>query len=196
MHSDLREHDCHQENDGATAPRTRQSAALLSVCLGFFVIQLDVTIVNVALPAIQQEIGGSLAGLQWGVGAYPLGLASILLTAGSTADRVGARKVFTLGLAAFALGSAACAAAPALGVLVAARAVQGLGASAMLPCSLALLVHQFPDPRARARALGVWGGLGSVGGALGPVAGGALVATVGWRSIFLVNVPICLVTVL
>jgi DHA2 family methylenomycin A resistance protein-like MFS transporter len=170
-------------------------AALLSVCLGFFVIQLDVTIVNVALPAIQREIGGTLAGLQWVIDAYTLALASIMLTAGATADRVGARKIFTAGLTVFAVGSAACAAAPALGVLIAARAVQGLGASALLPCSLALLVHQFPDQKERARALGVWGGMGSVGVALGPVAGGALVAAVGWRSIFLVNVPICLLTV-
>jgi DHA2 family methylenomycin A resistance protein-like MFS transporter len=169
---------------------------LLSVCLGFFVIQLDVTIVNVALPAIQHQVGGSLTGLQWVIDAYTLALASIMLTAGATADRAGARKVFTAGLAVFAVGSAACAAAPALGVLIAARAVQGLGASALLPCSLALLVHQFPDPRARARALGVWGGMGSAGVALGPVAGGALVAAVGWRSIFLVNVPICLLTVI
>jgi len=95
----------------------------------------------------------------------------------------------------FAAGSAACAAAPSLGVLIAARVLQGLGASALLPCSLALLVHQFPDPRARARALGVWGGMGSLGVALGPVFGGALVAAAGWRSIFLVNVPICALTV-
>jgi MFS transporter, DHA2 family, methylenomycin A resistance protein len=100
-----------------------------------------------------------------------------------------------MGLAVFAVGSAACAAAPQLSVLIAARAVQGLGASALLPCSLALLVHQFPDPAARARALGVWGGMGSLGVALGPVAGGALVAAAGWRSIFLVNVPICAVTI-
>ncbi|HEX5302206.1 MAG TPA: MFS transporter [Streptosporangiaceae bacterium] len=195
MHSDLREHQSHQENVGAAPGRGRQAVALLSACLGFFVIQLDVTIVNVALPAIQREIGGTLAGLQWVIDAYTLALASIMLTAGATADRVGARKIFTAGLTVFAVGSAACAAAPALGVLIAARAVQGLGASALLPCSLALLVHQFPDPRARARALGVWGGMGSVGVALGPVAGGALVAAVGWRSIFLVNVPICLLTV-
>jgi DHA2 family methylenomycin A resistance protein-like MFS transporter len=196
MHSDLRERHSHQENDGAVPRRGRQAAALLSVCLGFFVIQLDVTIVNVALPAIQHRVGGSLAGLQWVIDAYTLALASIMLTAGATADRAGARKVFTAGLTVFAVGSAACAAAPALGVLIAARAVQGLGASALLPCSLALLVHQFPDPRARARALGVWGGMGSAGVALGPVAGGALVAAVGWRSIFLVNVPICLLTVI
>jgi DHA2 family methylenomycin A resistance protein-like MFS transporter len=153
-----------------------------------------VTIVNVALPSIQREIGGSLAGLQWVIDAYTLALASVMLTAGSAADRIGARRMFTAGLAVFAAGSAACAAAPALGVLIAARAVQGVGASALLPCSLALIVHQFPDPRARARALGVWGGMGSLGVALGPVLGGALVALTGWRAIFVVNVPVCALT--
>src|SRR5689334_5426579 len=195
MRSDLRERRSHQENDRAAPQRGRQAVALLSVCLGFFVIQLDVTIVNVALPAIQREIGGTLAGLQWVIDAYTLALASIMLTAGATADRAGARKIFTAGLTVFAIGSAACAAAPSLGVLIAARAVQGLGASALLPCSLALLVHQFPDQQERARALGVWGGMGSVGVALGPVAGGAVVAAVGWRSIFLVNVPVGRLTV-
>lgn len=168
---------------------------LISVCLGFFIIQLDVTIVNVALPAIQRQIGGSLGGLQWVIDAYTLGLAAVMLTAGSQADRVGARRVFTTGLVVFGVGSAACAASPTLGVLIAARAVQGLGASALLPCSLALIVHQFPDRRVRARALGVWGGMGSAGVALGPVVGGALVAVAGWRSIFLVNVPVCALTI-
>jgi DHA2 family methylenomycin A resistance protein-like MFS transporter len=199
MDSDLRDRTACRQAAASTpanpAGRGRATAALISVCLGFFAIQLDVTIVNVALPAIQRQIGGSLAGLQWVVDAYTLALASIMLTAGSAADRIGARKIFTLGLAAFAAGSAACAAAPALGVLVAARAVQGLGASAMLPCSLALIVHQFPEPSKRARALGVWGAMGSLGVALGPVAGGILVTLAGWRSIFLVNVPICLVTI-
>jgi MFS transporter, DHA2 family, methylenomycin A resistance protein len=176
------------ERDGGTI-------GLIAVCLGFFVIQLDVTIVNVALPAIQHAIGGSLGGLQWVIDAYTLALASVMLTAGSEADRTGARRVFTAGLTVFAVGSAACAAAPALGVLIAARAVQGLGASALLPCSLALIVHQFPDPPSRAKALGVWGGMGSLGVALGPVLGGALVAAAGWRSIFLVNVPVCALTI-
>jgi MFS transporter, DHA2 family, methylenomycin A resistance protein len=170
-------------------------AGLITVCLGFFVIQLDVTIVNVALPAIQHEIGGSLAGLQWVVDAYTLALASVMLTAGSEADRAGARRVFTAGLAVFGAGSAACAAAPTLGVLIAARAVQGLGAAALLPCSLALLVHQFPDARARARALGVWGGMGALGVALGPVIGGALVVLANWRLIFVINVPVCAATI-
>jgi MFS transporter, DHA2 family, methylenomycin A resistance protein len=168
--------------------------ALAAVCLGFFVIQLDVTIVNVALPTIQREIGGTVAGLQWVLDAYTLALASIMLTAGSAADRLGARRVFLAGLSAFAAGSAACAAAPDLGALVAARTVQGLGAAALLPCSLSLIVHQFPDRRARARALGVWGGMGSLGVALGPVVGGALIALWSWRGIFLVNVPVCALT--
>jgi len=169
--------------------------ALITVCLGFFVIQLDVTIVNVALPAIQRETGGPVTGLQWVVDAYTLALASVMLTAGSEADRAGARRVFTAGLAVFGAGSAACAAAPTLGVLIAARALQGLGASALLPCSLALLVHQFPDARARARALGVWGGMGSLGVALGPVIGGGIVALASWRLIFVINVPVCAATI-
>ena len=177
-------------------PRGRgASVALITVCLGFFVIQLDVTIVNVALPAIQREVGGSVAGLQWVVDAYTLALASVMLTAGSEADRAGARRLFTAGLAVFGAGSAACAAAPTLGVLIAARAAQGLGASALLPCSLALLVHQFPDPRSRAQALGVWGGMGSLGVALGPVIGGGIVALASWRLIFVINIPVCALTI-
>ena len=175
---------------GGGSPHAR-TVALAAICLGFFVIQLDVTIVNVALPTIQREIGGTVAGLQWVVDSYTLALASVMLTAGSMADRTGARRVYLIGLAGFAAGSAACALAPGLGVLIAARAVQGLGASALLPCSLALIVHRFPDRGARARALGVWGAMGSLGVALGPVVGGALIALAGWRAIFLVNIPVC-----
>jgi MFS transporter, DHA2 family, methylenomycin A resistance protein len=184
------------ETSNAFRAEPGKTAALVSVCLGFFVIQLDVTIVNVALPAIAHELGGSVGALQWIIDAYTLALASVMLTAGSLADRIGARRVFTAGLAVFCLGSAACAAAPSLGVLITARAVQGLGASALVPCSLALIVHQFPEPGERARALGVWGGIGSLGVAIGPVLGGTLVAVAGWRSIFLVNVPVCLLTVI
>jgi len=175
------------------SPRAR-TAALAAICLGFFVIQLDVTIVNVALPTIQRGIGGTVAGLQWVVDGYTLALASVMLTAGSMADRSGARRVYLIGLAGFAAGSAACALAPGLGVLIAARALQGLGASALLPCSLALIVHRFPGRQARARALGVWGAMGSLGVALGPVLGGVLIALAGWRAIFFVNVPVCVLT--
>lgn len=168
----------------------RPAVALIAICLGFFVIQLDATIVNVALPAIGRDIGGSLGGLQWVIDSYTVALASVMLTAGSCADRFGARRVCLTGLAVFSAGSAACAAAPGLAALIAARAVQGLGASALLPCSLALIVHEFPSGRDRARALGAWGGIASVGLAAGPVLGGAMVATAGWRVIFLVNLPV------
>jgi MFS transporter, DHA2 family, methylenomycin A resistance protein len=180
--------------NGIADPGRSPRIALAAVCLGFFVIQLDVTIVNVALPTIQRDIGGSVAGLQWVLDAYTLALAAVMLTAGSAADRLGAKRVFLIGLSAFTAGSAACAAAPDLAALIAARAVQGLGASALLPCSLSLIVHQFPDRQARARALGVWGGMGSLGVALGPVAGGTLIALASWRAIFLVNVPVCALT--
>jgi DHA2 family methylenomycin A resistance protein-like MFS transporter len=179
---------------GGARPQPARLVALAAVCLGFFVILLDVTIVNVALPAIQHDIGGSVAGLQWVVDSYTLALASVMLTAGSMADRRGARRVYLIGLAGFAAGSAACALAPGLGVLIAARAVQGLGASALLPCSLALIVHRFPDQRERARALGVWGGMGALGFALGPALGGTLISLLGWRAIFLVNLPVCVLT--
>ena len=153
--------------DLTPGPRRRRKA-LLAVCLGFFVIQLDATIVNVALPAIQRDVGGSLAGLQWVIDGYTLPLAAFMLTAGSAADRLGARRIFLAGLAVFTASSAACAAAPTLALLIAARAFQGLGAAALLPCSLALIVHQFPGRAERARALGVWGGIASVGLAAGP----------------------------
>lgn len=163
---------------------------LLTICLGFFMIQLDATIVNVALPAIGRDTGGSFAGLQWVLDSYTLVLAAAMLAAGSTADRAGARRVFELGLLAFTFASAACAAAPSLAVLIAARTLQGAGAAAMLPCSLALIAHEYPGRGERARALGVWGGMGSVGVAVGPVLGGVAVAALSWRAIFLVNVPV------
>ena len=175
-----------------TGELTRRGwVALVAVCMGFFVIQLDATIVNVALPAIGHALGGSVGGLQWVVDAYTLPLAAFLLTAGSRADRLGARRLFVIGLAVFGAASAVCAAAPTLAVLVGARAVQGAGAAALLPSSLALIVHQFADAGARARALGVWGGVAAVGLCAGPLLGGGLVSLVGWRGIFVVNVPIC-----
>lgn len=176
-------------------PGLRASLSLLAVCTGFFVIQLDATVVNVALPDIAHSLGASLSHLQWVVDAYTLSLAGLMLTAGSLADRLGARRVFTLGMVVFTAGSFACSLAPGLGFLVAARVIQGLGAAALLPSSLALIVHQFPDHQGRARALGAWGAAGSVGVAAGPVLGGVLIAAVGWRAIFLINVPIGLLEI-
>lgn len=183
----------HAESPGHERERQPGWRALLAVCLGFFIIQLDVTIVSVALPAIAGDVGGSVGGLQWIVDACTLAFAAVMLTAGSTADRLGARRISLIGLAVFAEGSAASA--PALPVLIAARAVQGLGAAALLlPSSLALIVHQCPGTGARARALGLWGAMGSAAVALGPVAGGVLVENVGWRAIFAVNIPVCALT--
>lgn len=173
----------------------RRNLALTALCLAFFVVQLDATIVNVALEAIRERLGGSLADQQWVVDGYTIALAAGMLGAGSTGDRFGVRKVCLIGLAVFGLASVLCALAPDITMLVLARVFQGVGAAALLPCSLALIVRQFPDPTDRARALGVWGGIGSLGLASGPVLGGALVVTLGWQTIFLVNVPCCLLAV-
>jgi MFS transporter, DHA2 family, methylenomycin A resistance protein len=175
----------------SAAPRL----ALVALCLGFFVILLDGTVVNVALEAIRADLGGTLADQQWVVASYTVALAAGMLTAGSMGDRFGSRRVCLLGLATFALASVLCAAAPGVAALIVARTLQGIGAAALLPCSLALIVQQFPDPRERAHALGVWGGVSGIGMAAGPVLGGVLIAVAGWRAIFLVNVPVCLVAI-
>ncbi|WP_326569355.1 MFS transporter [Amycolatopsis rhabdoformis] len=170
--------------------------ALTAVCLGFVMITLDATIVNLALPAIGAEFGEpSTAALQWVVDSYTVALAAFLLTWGEAGDRWGSRRVFEVGTAVFVLASIACATADSLPWLVAARAVQGAGAAALLPSSLALIVHQFPDAGARARALGVWGGMSGVGLAAGPVLGGLAVGLADWRLVFAVNVPIGLIAI-
>jgi len=180
-----------------SATRTiHQRFALVAMCLAFFIAQLDVTVVNVALEAIRTDLGGTLRDQQWVLDAYTLALAAGMLGAGWSGDRFGSRRVCQLGLGVFAAASVLCALAPDSGALVAARAVQGVGACALLPCSLALIVAQFPAAADRARALGIWGGIGALGMAAGPVLGGALVAWTGWRAVFLVNVPVCLVAML
>ena len=171
-------------------PHRARRLGLASICLGFLMITIDTTIVNVAVGPIVADLGGSLSGAQWLVSAYTIAFATFLLSAGALADRIGSRVALVDGLVLFGLASAACAAAPSIGTLIAARAVQGLGAAALMPCSLALIIHTFPAGPERRGALAAWGGISAIGLAAGPVVGGALVDGVGWRLIFLVNLPI------
>jgi DHA2 family methylenomycin A resistance protein-like MFS transporter len=165
---------------------------LATVSVGFVVTQLDVTIVNIALPRIGADLHASVAGLQWVVDAYTLAFAVLMLSAGALGDRVGARRMYAAGIVLFALASLACGLALDAAMLVAARALQGIGAAAMLPNSLALLNQSYGhDPKLRARAVGLWTAAGAISIAAGPVAGGLLIAAFGWRAIFLVNLPIC-----
>ncbi|MBS1846053.1 MAG: MFS transporter [Actinobacteria bacterium] len=170
-------------------PRGR-APALAVASAGYFFVLLDVTIVNVALARIGSGLGGSRSELQWVVDAYALVLAAGMLGAGDLADRLGSRRLFLAGLVAFGGASAACAVAPSASALIAARAVQGMGAAAILPSSLAIVNQLFPDPAERPKAIGVWAGLGGSALVLGPVLGGLLVGPLGWRTIFWLNVPL------
>ena len=154
------------------------------------VVVMDISIVNVALPAIRRDLDASVSGLQWTVDAYTLVLASFLLLAGSTADRIGRRRIFQVGLAAFGLGSLLCSLAPSIGWLIAARALQAVGGTMLNPVAMAIIATTFPDRSERVRAIGVFGAMSGLSLALGPILGGALVDGFGWRSIFWINVPI------
>ncbi|MER6186975.1 MFS transporter [Streptomyces sp. NPDC001652] len=167
--------------------------ALSAALLGFFVITLDASVVNVALPDIRSDLGGDMSGLQWVMDGYTLMFAALLLSAGSLSDRAGARRAFGIGLAVFVASSTACGLAPDLVTLVIARMVQGLGAATMTPSSLALIREAYDDPVKRGRAIALW----TIGGAAaaGPVAGGSL-ALVSWRMIFFINLPVGLVALL
>jgi MFS transporter, DHA2 family, methylenomycin A resistance protein len=165
---------------------------LVTVSVGFVVTQLDVTIVNIALPKLGADLHANVAGLQWVVDAYTLAFAVLMLSAGALGDRFGARRMYAAGIVLFALASLACGLALDATMLVVARALQGVGAAAMLPNSLALLNQTYGhDPKLRARAVGLWTAAGAMSIAAGPVVGGLLIAALGWRSIFLVNLPIC-----
>lgn len=169
----------------------RRRWTVLAVCaLSMFLIGVDTTIVNVGLPAIGRGLGTDTRGLEWVVDAYTLVLASLLIASGALADRFGRRRVFRCGLAVFGLASLACALAPSLGLLVAARAVQGVGASMLSPVALAIVVNAMPDPRERARAIGIWASVFGLSMAAGPVIGGSLIAAFGWRSVFWINAPV------
>lgn len=168
----------------------RGRVALVASLLGFTVITIDVSAVNIALPAIRDSLSGGMAGLQWVVDAYTLMFAALMLSAGALADRIGARRAYAWGVALFTLASLACALAPGIGVLVGARVAQGAAAAIVMPASLALIRQAYDDARARARAIALWTVGGSVAMAAGPVLGGLLTDSAGWRAVFLLNLPV------
>jgi DHA2 family methylenomycin A resistance protein-like MFS transporter len=170
-----------------TRPR---SAVLLTMCAGMFLVQLDVTVVNVALPTIGARLGAGLPALQWIVDGYSVVLAALLLAGGAIGDVLGHRRVVGWGLAVFGLASAGCALAPVTAVLIGFRVVQGLGAALLLPGTLAVITAVFPEPREQAKALGVWAGVSALALSAGPLLGGLLVTVSGWRLLFGLNVPL------
>ncbi|MDH6110238.1 EmrB/QacA subfamily drug resistance transporter [Kitasatospora sp. MAP12-15] len=176
----------------ATANLTRRRRLLILAicCMSLLIVGLDNTIVNLALPSIQRDLHAPASGLQWIIDAYTLVLASLLILSGSVADRIGRRRIFQTGLVLFVLGSLLCSIAPSLGWLIAFRALQAVGGSMLNPVAMSIITNVFTDPRERAQAIGVWGGVVGISMALGPIVGGVLVESAGWPSIFLINVPI------
>jgi EmrB/QacA subfamily drug resistance transporter len=176
--------------------RDSSDVLLVLVCLAQFMVILDVSIVNVALPSIRDGLHFSTTGLQWVVNAYTLTFAGFLLLGGRASDLLGRRRVFMSGIALFVVSSLACALASSRGLLITARTLQGLGGAIISPASLAIITTSFAEGHARNRALGVWGAIGGIGGATGVLLGGALTQTLGWPSIFFINVPVGLAVLL
>lgn len=158
--------------------------------MSVFILSMDVTIVNVALPAIQSDLHAPLSGLQWILDAYTLVVASFLMLSGSISDRFGRRRVFQIGLSIFTLASLLCSRAATIEQLIGFRALQGFGASMLNPVALSIVANAFPQPKDRARAVGIWGAVAGLSLGIGPLIGGALTQTIGWRSIFWINVPL------
>jgi EmrB/QacA subfamily drug resistance transporter len=177
------------------SPR-RRLLVLAICCMSLLIVGLDVTILNVALPAIRDELHASTSGMQWTIDAYTLVLASLLMLAGSTADRIGRKRVFMTGLIVFVAGSVLCSLAPSLDTLIAFRVIQAVGGSMLNPVAMSIITNTFTDPRERARAIGVWGAVVGISFAAGPLIGGLLVQSVGWRSIFWINLPVGLAALL
>jgi EmrB/QacA subfamily drug resistance transporter len=175
--------------------RRRRLVVLAVCCMSLFIVGMDATIVNVALPAIGRDFNASVSGLQWVVDAYLVVLASFLMLSGSTADRFGRRRTFQAGLSLFTLGSLLCSVAPSLQWLIVFRMVQAIGGSMLNPVAMSIIRNVFHDPKERAQAVGVWGATVGVSIAMGPVLGGVLVQAIGWRAIFWVNIPIGLAVI-
>src|SRR6266700_2910969 len=177
------------------AGRGRRALMLAVCCMSLFMVGLDNTIVNVGLPDIGRDLHAGVSGLQWTVAAYTIALAALLMFAGTLADRIGRRTIFQVGLSLFTLGSWMCSLAPGLGWLIGFRILQGVGGSMLNPAALGIITNTFTRPAERARAIGVWDGVFGLSMALGPVLGGVLVGTVGWRGIFWANIPVGLAAI-
>jgi EmrB/QacA subfamily drug resistance transporter len=177
------------------ATRGRRTLMLAVCCMSLFMVGLDNTIVNVGLPAIGHDLHAGVSGLQWTIAAYTIVLAALLMLSGSIADRIGRRTIFQVGLSLFTLGSWMCSLAPTLNWLIAFRILQGVGGSMLNPAALGIITNTFTGRAERARAIGVWDGVFGLSMALGPVLGGVLVGTVGWRGIFWANIPVGLAAI-
>jgi EmrB/QacA subfamily drug resistance transporter len=169
----------------------RKRIILATCCMSLLIVSMDATIVNVALPSIRRDFHADAADLQWVIDIYTLVLATLLMLSGALADRLGRRRVFQVGLTIFALGSLLCSIAPSVGVLIGARFVQAIGGSMLNPVAMSIITQVFTDVKERARAVGLWGAVVGISMAIGPIAGGWLVDSIGWRSVFWINLPIC-----
>jgi EmrB/QacA subfamily drug resistance transporter len=174
----------------------RQRVGVLLICsMSLFIVGLDITAVNVALPSIAEDLDADIAGLQWTVSAYTVVMASLLMFSGSMADRLGRKRIFVTGLSVFSAASLLCSLAPSVELLVVARVLQGVGASMLNPVAMSIITNTFTGPRERAQAVGIWGAMFGIAMALGPIVGGGLVATAGWPWIFLINLPLGLAAI-
>lgn len=174
----------------STANPVHANRVLAICCLSLLMVSMDATIVNVALPAMRRDLGATISGLQWVIDAYTMVVASLLVLAGSMADRFGRRRIFQLGVSLFMLGSLLCSLAADIHGLIAFRVLQALGATMLNPVAMSIIANTFTEPKARARAIGIWGAVAGISMALGPLVGGALTQSTGWRSIFWINLPV------
>lgn len=171
-------------------PQHKRVGLLIAVCLGTFLASLDISIVNVALPAIQESLGSDLAGLQWIVNAYAICLSAFMLSASAFSDRYGHKKVWLLGIAFFTLGSFICAVAGSMPMLLIGRMVQGIAGAVLIPGAMSMIAYAYPEPKERVGAIGIWSALSALALILGPFLGGFLVHYTGWHGIFSINLPI------